>query len=207
MHAPQRRRFQPLPGTQPPLRGLFVDRWGTLLEMPEREPCARFEDARFVPGAIDALFRAGHAGWRTYLIGNEDAVARGRLADATWEAFERALLAHLAGRGVLVARSYACLDHPQGKGAHRRPSVFRLPDTGLLYHAAQVDGVMLSQSWVVGDGSLEAAAASRVGCHTAGVRTGHALRDGAFQIEPELWADDLAGVVRELLACEAYARP
>lgn len=199
--------FSPLPGTEPPVRGLFVDRWGTLLELPDGGACTRFDDARFVAGAVDALFRAQSAGWRVYLIGNEDQVALGRTPDALWERFEADLLASLAAQGVRPTRNYACLEHPQGKGHHKKPSVFRLPDTGLLFHAAQEDGIVLGQSWVIGDSTLELAAGGRVGCKLAAVRTGLALADRELFTEPDLWLDHVGLVVDVLLRSPAYARP
>jgi len=193
--------FAPLPGTEQPIQGLFVDRWGTLLR---GAPQYAFDPERFVPGAVDGLFRAQQVGWRVYLIGNEDAVARGRVSEATWERFEERLLAHLAAQGVLVARNYACLDHPEGVGPRGKPSVFRLPDTGLLYHAAQVDGVHLGRSWVIGDSSLELTAGGRAGCRTLGVRTGSAFQDGVLDVEPALVAESLTDALG--LLSEASAR-
>ena len=120
--------FAPLPGTEPAHRGVFVDRWGTLLDLPETGTCVELAEATFVEGAVDALFRVQQGGWHVYLIGNEDQVAQGRVSDAAWQGFEEQLLAHLGGMGIDVRRNYACLDHPEGKGAHAKPSVFCLPD-------------------------------------------------------------------------------
>lgn len=195
-----------LPGTEPPARGLFVDRWGTLLELPSSAPRS-FADARFVQGAVDALFLAQSEGWMVYLVGNEDHVAHGEVDDQAWLNFEGELLAALAGQGVRPRRIYACLDHPAGKDPHRKPSVFRLPDTGLFYHALQADGVHLGQSWVVGDSTLELAAGQRAGCRTAAVRTGLALRDRELAIEPDVVFDDVAQMIRALVRSPAYARP
>jgi histidinol phosphatase-like enzyme len=196
----------PLPGTGPEPHALFVDRWGTLLERPEAGFCERFADARFTPGAVDLLFRAVQAGWTLYLVGNEDAVADGRLTDTAWETFEKDLLAHLAGLGVAVRRSYSCLDHPAGKGKHRRDSVFLFPNTGAMYHAAQNDGVRLAESWVIGDSTLELSAGWRAGCRLAGVRTGLGLADGEIHVEPEVVCDDLTAALNEILAVERILR-
>ena len=196
----------PLPGTDSLPRALFVDRWGTLLERPSAGWCSRFTDVTFAPDALELLFRAGQAGWWVYLIGNEDAVAHGRWSSTSWEAFEGQLLEHLASQGIPVRRSYACLDHPDGKGEHARDSVFRLPNTGALYHAAQADGVELSQSWVIGDSTLELSAGWRAGCHLAGVLTGEGLADGTIHVEPEFVAEDLAAALGEVLAAERVAR-
>lgn len=202
-----RRSLNPIPGTEPPRRGLFVDRWGTLLETPPDSTFADFEDARFVPGAVDALFRSVQAGWNIYLIGNEDAVARGRVEDARWLDFERALLGHLRAHGVNVARNYACLEDPHhGHGPHRKCSVFRLPDTGIFFHAQQCDGIALRQSFVIGDSSLEFAAGSRAGLKTIGVRTGRAGRDGALEVEPDLAVSSLVEALELFQRSEAFAR-
>ena len=190
-----------LPGTTPPARGLFIDRWGTLLELPGKGYEAQFDKARFTEGAVDLLFRAHQAGWKLYLLGNEDAVARGRLKLSTWETFETRMLEHLASLGAPIERCYACVDHPEhGKGKHLRDSVFLLPNTGAMYHAKQHDDIRLDQSWVIGDSTLELAAGWRAGCQTAGVRTGLGTEDGELAIDPKFISDDLAGALGEILA-------
>jgi len=136
----------PIPGTGPQTRGLFVSRSSGLFEKSSRGRALRFDPALFSKGALEALFSAGQAGWKIYLIGNEESVARGRTSAAAWERFETALLGHLKQHGVPIARHYACLDHPQGTGSHKRDSVFLFPNTGALYHAAQEDGIVLSES-------------------------------------------------------------
>lgn len=198
--------FAPLPGTEPATRGIFVDRWGTLLELPKSGSCAQFRNASFIEGTVDSLFRAQQGGWSVYLIGNEEQVAKGRMAESTWERFEGELLAHLASMGIDVRRNYACLDHPEGKGAHQRPSVFCLPDTGLLYHAAQVDAVVLDKSWVIGDGRDELAAGGRAGCRTIGVLTGRAISAPGLEVEPTLTLPSLVEAVDFLLGTPVEAQ-
>ena len=197
----------PLPGTEAPKKALFIDRWGTLLELPPRGHRARFADAEFTDRALDSLFRASQAGWAIYLIGNEDAVARGRISEHTWETFERDLLEAMAAAGVSVARNYACLEHPvHGKGVRMKDSVFLLPNTGAMYHSMQHDGIHLGGSWVIGDSTIELAAGWRAGCRTAGVRTGLATEDGVLEIDPEFVADDLTEVLAQILRLSQVAR-
>lgn len=198
--------FRPIPGSGPPQRGLFIDRWGTLLDLPETGPVTSFDPDQLVPGAIDALFHAGQAGWKLYLLGNEEDVAFGRLPLERWQAFERDLLEHLRSHGVSIRRSYACTDHPRGKAPHDKDSVFLLPNTGCLYHASQVDGVVLGESWVVGDSTLELVAGWRAGCRLAAVSTGLAGVDGEFPVDPELWAADLPAALREVTSGEHVPR-
>ena len=195
----------PLPGAGRPLRGLFVGRAAVLLdEEPRRKvPYALCE--RLSPAALRMLFRAGQRGWNLYLIGNEDSVARGHVSDVAWERYEAALMQRLRGEGIPIVRHYACVDHPRGKGRHQRDSVFRFPNTGALYHAAQEDGIELRESWVVSAITDELAAGWRAGCRTAcaGKRP---TRQGELGVEPDLAAADLAGVLAEVLDSDEYSR-
>ncbi len=193
------RAFAPLPGTTPLPRGLFVDRWGTLLETLERGYAAHPDEVRFFPGVLPALFRATRAGWSIYLLGNEDAVARGELTFEAWKAVEERILFSLERAGVVLARQYACIDHPEGIEGRRNDSVYLLPNTGAFYHASHVDGIELEKSWVIGDSTIELVAGWRAGLRLAGVQTGLALRDRTYTIEPEIVGSDLPAVIGMLL--------
>ena len=151
------------------------------------------------------LFRAGQRGWRLYLIGNEESVARGRVSDVAWERYEAALILRLHREGIPIARHYACVDHPRGKGKHQRDSVFRFPNTGALYHAAQEDGIELRESWVVSGATDELAAGWRAGCRTACVGT-RPTKHGDLGVEPDLASTDLAGALAEVLDNDEYSR-
>lgn len=202
----------PLPGTGAPRRGLFVSRWGALLQRNEsasrsdRRRLPPFAPALFSKGALDALFHVLQSPWSLYLVGNEDAVAHGHATDEEWTAFEAALLAHLAGQGIRPERSYACLDHPEGKGRHRRDSVFLFPNTGVFYHAAQEDGIKLNESWLVSDDVNELAAGWRSGVRVASVHLTGTACAGDLVVEPHLMGPSLTHVLRELASTDQYAR-
>jgi len=175
-----------------------------LLETPPNGFATSPLEVRFHAGALDALFRASQAGWHLYLIGNEDAVAFGRLAPESWHEIEKKVLKDLARAGVALGRNYVCLDHPEGMPGRRNDSVYLLPNTGAFYHALHVDGIDLAKSWVIGDSTLELVAGWRAGCRMAAVRTGLALSDKAYEVDPEVFGHDLRSVVLELLErCEA----
>lgn len=190
--------YRSLPGSGPAPRGLFVDRWGTLIQQPKKGFMARFDPAKLIPRTVDALFHAAQAGWTIYLLGNEDSVAFGKQKIERWKAFEQDLLDHLGSSGVPVQRNYACTDNPEGVAPNNRDSVFFLPNTGAMYHASQMDGVSLADSWVVGDSTLELVAGWRAGCRIAGVRTGLALEDCEYPVDPEIVEDDLAATLHEI---------
>lgn len=199
MHAPYRSPYPPLEGTVPAPRALFIDRWGTLLQTPSAGFASSPSEVRFFPGALDALFRASRAGWQIYLLGNEDAVAFGRLSLEAWNAVEKKMLSDLGNCGVPIAGHYACIDHPEGVVGRRNDSVYLLPNTGVFYHALHGHGIDLAKSWVIGDSTLELVAGWRAGCRQAGVRTGVGLADRAYEVDPEVVSKDLRSLVLELL--------
>lgn len=194
----------PIPESVRPPRGLFVGRTGALLP-PAKTNGASLPAPECSREALRLLFRAGQRGWNLYLIGNEDGVARGRVSDAAWERYEAGLVAMLRGEGIPLVRHYACLDHPKGKGRHRRDSVFRFPNTGALFHAAQEDGIELRESWVLAGDVDELAAGWRAGCRTARLGSGRARNDD-LEVESDLVAADLARALAELLASDEYSR-
>jgi len=205
----QRRRPQilaPLPGTGSPPRGLFVSRFGALLERTGGALPRHADEAPFQPRVIELLFRAGQAGWNIYVVGNEDAVARGRTSDAAWERFDESLQAHLRAQGVCVTRHYACLDHPQGKPPHDKDSVFLFPNTGCLYHAAQEDGIELRESWLLSDDVLELAAAWRAGVRVAAVEAAGSRCERDIEVEPDLVVRTAFAGLGEILAGTAVSR-
>jgi len=191
--------FQSLPGTLTAPRALFVDRWGSLLQLDEKGYAASPDEVKFIPGALDALFRASRAGWNIYMIGNEDAVPFGALSLEDWELVEEHIQGVLKQAGILVVRSYLCTTRLDGVGEHMGDSVYQLPNTGAFYHALHTDGIDLQRSWVIGDSTTELVAGWRSGLRMAAVRTGEALSDRIYDVTPEIHGDDLAAVVNVLL--------
>lgn len=177
----------PHAGWGPPPRGVFVDLMGTLIEPTGPDGgFPPFGEVRFYEGVLDALFHVTQAGWNLYLIGNIETVAFGTQKASEWAEFKEALHGHLRSQGIRLARDYTCIDHPEGVKGRNRDSVYLLPGTGAMHHAAQADGVSLPLCWVVGDSTVELVAGWRAGCRIASVRTGVALGDRTFHVDPEL---------------------
>ncbi len=197
---------QPIPGTGVPRRGLFVSRWGGLLTRPTRGKLPDFSPQLFTPRATDRLFRLYQQRWSIYLVGNEESVANGHSSDEDWSRFEAQLVEHVTHLGICVARNYACLDDPHGKGRHRRDSVFQFPNTGVFYHAAQEDGIRLGESWLVSDDASELAGGWRAGCRIAGIAVRQSAREGELHVEPQLCAATLVEALDHLIASDEYAR-
>ena len=189
----------PIPGTGLPPRGLFLARSGVLFQKDGREH-ARFDPECFSEQFLPLVFRATQNGWQLYLVGNEEGVARGRISDTQWERFELELLAYLRAQGIVVRKCYASLESPEGKGKHRRDSVFRFPNTGVLYHAAQEDGILLGESWMISSDVNELAAGWRAGLRLAAVALERQPEGADLCVEPGLCARTAREALGEILA-------
>ncbi len=186
----------PLGDWGPPPRGIFLDVLGTLVEP---GPGGRFKSigkSCFYDGVLDSLFHATQAGWHLYLIGNVDTVAFGKQSQAQWDRFRDGLVTRLKSEGIPVRRDYSCTNHPEGVKGQDRDSVYLLPGTGAMHHAAQAEGISLSLSWVVSDSTADLVAGWRAGCCTAGVKTGNSLKDGAFHVDPDMTTESAAGAIK-----------
>ncbi len=182
----------------PPPRGVFVDVLGTIVQPLENGNFPKIEDAVFYEGVLDGLFKVTQADWNLYLVGNIDSVAFGRQSAEEWKEFSDGLHAHLRRQGIKLKRDYCCIDHPEGVEGQNNDSVYLLPGTGAMHHAAQADAVNLSVCWVIGDSSVELVAGWRADCRLVAVQTGEGVRDGAFHVEPDLVSRTAAGALREI---------
>ena len=90
--------FDPLPHTEAPVRGLFIDRWGTLIDSDADCLGPKRTAWNFRQRAVDAMFRAQQAGWLLYLIGNETGVAHGLVDEQHWREHETDLLSRLTAQ-------------------------------------------------------------------------------------------------------------
>lgn len=189
----------PRPSWGPPPRGVFIDVFGTIVApAADGESIPRFEDAEFYEGVLDALFRVTQSGWNLYLVGNMNTVAFGHQSIDEWKIFQAELHAHMRGLGIKLRRDYTCVDHPEGVKGRDRDSVYMLPGTGAMHHAAQADSVRLPLCWVIGDSTVELVAGWRAGCRVASVATGVALGDRTYHVDPEMSGASAAGVLREI---------
>lgn len=188
----------PHAGWGPPPRGVFVDVVGTLLaaDADGEDHFPSFGSAEFYPGVLDGLFRVTQAGWNLYLIGNVRSVAFGEQSASDWKEFQEGLHGHLRSQGIKLTRDYTCPTHPEGIEGQNADSVYLLPGTGAMHHAAQADGIALPLSWVIGDQTTELVAGWRAGCRIAGVRTGQGMKGGSYHVDPELITDEASEALK-----------
>jgi len=119
-----------------------------------------------LPGAIDAIAKLNHAGWRVVIASNQSGLGRGLFDVATLNQMHDKMNKALAKAGGRVDAIFYCPHTPDEHCQCRKP----LP--GLFEQIGERFGVDLKEVHAVGDSLRDAQAASVSGCMPHLVLTG-----------------------------------
>ncbi|MEE3624797.1 HAD-IIIA family hydrolase [Nitrospirillum sp. BR 11752] len=185
-----------------PQPAVFLDRDGVLNV--ERSHIRTVEALELIPTAGPALARLNRAGFRTPVVTNQAAVARGLCSLETLDAIHARLETELAAQHAHVDRIYFCPHHPDPTLPGGVPSLLircgcRKPKPGMVHAAAADLNIDVARSWMVGDSSSDMGLARACGMGGILVRDGHGGRDGKSPAQPHVIVDDLADAVRFIL--------
>lgn len=140
-------------------RAVFLDRDGVLNRAPVRggRPLSpsRLEEVELLPGVPKACARLHDGGFGLIVVTNQPEVARGRLSREAVEAIHEFL------RGRVLLDDVRVCYHDDSAGCDCRK-----PKPGMLLAAAEVWGIDLSRSFMVGDRWRDIEAGRRAGCST-----------------------------------------
>ncbi|MBL8694655.1 MAG: hypothetical protein JNJ88_11215 [Planctomycetes bacterium] len=174
-------------------RALFVDRPSLLLqEAPDRgQPSIQVHQK-----ALEDLAQMNPRAFRLFWIGNDDALAFGRVPEKRHARACAQIQETLAAKKIAAVADYSCPFSLQGAPERRRDSVFRLPNVGAMKAARLEFEVELDGSWILSDRAEAMLAGSRAGIRTALIRSPHNER--RYDVTPDLVADDLGSAIRFL---------
>jgi D-glycero-D-manno-heptose 1,7-bisphosphate phosphatase len=156
-------------------RAVFLDRDGVLNKAYVRggKPYSpdSIDEMIIMPDAREALERLRQHGFRLIVATNQPDVARGRLTRAQVDAMNGYLQSKLPLDGIEMC--------PHDDADH---CDCRKPKPGLLLHAADREGIDLSQSFMVGDRYRDIEAGHSAGCRTILVGDGYGE---TFKAQPD----------------------
>lgn len=152
-------------------RAVFLDRDGTLIE--EKGYVCHFSEVVVYPFAVEALRRFNELDYRTVIVTNQSAVARGICSEREVRDLHEELRLHFQRGGAVIDAVYFCpyleeavVERYRARHSHRKPS------PGMLIQAAGDLGIDLGSSWMIGDSPIDIEAGIDAGCRTILVRTG-----------------------------------
>jgi D-glycero-D-manno-heptose 1,7-bisphosphate phosphatase len=153
---------------------VFLDRDGVLNELVLDRASGLHEsplhpkDVKLTADAREALSILGRLDTRLVVVSNQPAAAKGTVRLEVLEAVHRAVVRALAAAELRIDMFRYCFHHPQGTDTTlRRECSCRKPSPGLILGAAaELGGVDLERSWMIGDSDADVEAGRRAGCLT-----------------------------------------
>ncbi len=177
-----------------PRRAVFLDRDGTIVE--EADYLVDLKDLKLLPGSAKAVARLRRAGFKTIVISNQSAVARGMLSLRGLARITRVLGRELAAKGAKIDAFYYCPHHPEAGCACRKPGL------GMIKKAARRFGLDLKSCFFVGDTTTDLLTARRAGMPGLLVKTGYGGKDGSYRVKPHKTFKDLSAAAAWIVAHE-----
>lgn len=172
----------PQPGVYAPVRrptagspALFLDRDGVVNVNHGYVHTA--DRTQWLPGIFDLCAAARQAGYLLVVVTNQAGIARGYYSEEQFREYTRWVHGEFAARGVPLDATVYCPHHPTaGVGDLCVECGCRKPHPGMFEAAADLFGIAMDRSLVVGDQESDLIAASR-----AGVQKGFLVDEGAAE--------------------------
>jgi D-glycero-D-manno-heptose 1,7-bisphosphate phosphatase len=141
-------------------KAVFLDRDGVLnaaIRDARGRPRPPRSEAEFriLPGVPEACARLRHAGFALIAVTNQPDIARGQTPRGWVEALNARIVRDCGLDGLRMC------EHDDDAGCECRK-----PRPGLLLAAASDDGLVLEESWIVGDRWRDIACGQAAGCRT-----------------------------------------
>lgn len=148
--------------------GVLLDRDGTIIV--DHGYVGSLDRVDMIPGAAEAIAKFNRADIPVAVLTNQSGVARGYFGVDDVEAVHQHITEQLARHGAHIDLYLYCPYHPDGTvEGFARVSQHRKPSPGMALEAAEVLGLDLGQSWVVGDRPEDMALAAAIGARSAWV--------------------------------------
>jgi D,D-heptose 1,7-bisphosphate phosphatase len=161
------------PSVSNDMKAVFLDRDGVINELIYHQEQGiidspfTVEQFRLLPGVGDAIKKLHNKGYKVILVSNQPAIAKGHMSKETFDKISKKMKEGLAREGAFLDAEFYCFHHPEAKLAlFKVDCECRKPKPGLLHRAAQLMGIELSQSWMIGDGLIDVKAGKNAGTKT-----------------------------------------
>ena len=151
---------------------------------------------KLINGASAAIKNFNHAGLPVICVTNQPIIARGDATPKDLERIHTKLDFDLGIDGAYLNDLYYCPHHPDSgfKGEVKELKYkcsCRKPATGMVLSAMSRYSIDLSNSWMIGDSTVDIKLAENLGLSSILLRTGHAGLDGKEYCYPDFIFDDL----------------
>ena len=180
---------------------IFLDRDGTINKYVGFLKTA--SQIELEPRAADAIRLINESEYLAIVITNQPVIARGECSYEEFDRINKRLYTLLGNEGAYIDGMYYCPHHPDNGFEGEIPELkidceCRKPKIGMLKKAEVSFDADLSNSWFIGDTTIDVQTGINAGMHTAMLRSG-ASRKNIYDVAPEIIADDLYDAVKKII--------
>ncbi len=177
-------------------KAVFLDRDGTLIE--DVGYLSDEKNIRILSGAAEAVQIFNKAGFKTVMVTNQAAIARGIISEDRFGEINSEIIARFSFLGARFDAVYYCPHHPkEGKGEYLLECSCRKPLPGMLLKAAEELDLDLSRSFMIGDRSKDIEAGIKAGCKTVLVPTdGVGITEEKKSLHPDYRARNILAAAK-----------
>lgn len=181
---------------------IFLDRDGTVnkhIGFLKKAEQMELEDS-----AAEAIRTINESEYLAIVISNQPVIARGECTYQELENIHNRMYMLLGKEGAYLDGLYFCPHHPDSGFEGEVPELkikckCRKPEIGMIEQAVSDCNIDLSQSWIIGDTTLDIQTGKNAGIKTALVLTGEAGKDGKYPAKADTIQDDLLSCVNYIL--------
>ena len=155
--------------------------------------------------AVKAMSRLNTSQYLAIIITNQPVVARGLCSIEEVEEIHKKLETKLGENHVYADDIFYCPHHPDKGYPEENPAYkidcrCRKPKTGMLMTAAVKHNIDLTNSWFIGDTTVDIQTGVNAGMKTVLVKTGEAGGDGKYDVTPDFVAENVLQAVESILS-------
>ena len=190
-------------------KAVFLDRDGVINEMVYNPDFGTIDcplnpkEFKLLPGVAKAVKLINEMGFLAIVISNQPCVSKGKISLKLLEEINKKLERELAKEGACLDGIYYCFHHPDSSQVkvkkYLKKCGCRKPMPGLLLEAAKEMNVVLSKSYMIGDGFTDIQAGKRAGCKTiflGHLRPSWCIPKEALKVKPHFRAKNLLSAIK-----------
>jgi histidinol-phosphate phosphatase family domain/HAD-superfamily hydrolase, subfamily IIIA len=183
-------------------RAVFLDRDGTINRL-----AGFLKDAdafELLPNAAEAIRKLNASKYLAIVATNQPVIARGECSFEELDNIHKKMETELGKHGAYIDALFYCPHHPdRGFEGEVLSLKFececRKPKTGMLEKAAKEYNIDLSESWYIGDSTVDIQTGKNAGTKTVLLHTGEAGGDKKYNVKADIEAKDLLDAIKVIL--------
>ena len=180
-------------------KAVFIDRDGVINI--EADPLDTPNKFQLQPGVEEALRILNRSDYLDVVVTNQPIIAKGFASDKQVQEIHNYMEYLLGKEGAYLDRIYYCPHHPE-KGFKGERTEYKIackcrkPDIGMIDKAAMDMNIDLTQSFIIGDRTVDIMTGINCNLHTVLVRQGYAGEDKKYTCRPDFIFKDLLEAVQ-----------